>query len=101
MTSDECQQAKRTGADPADRKDQITAIKEASDSPQAFMHALGEQGYILARGERGLVLGDEAEETYSLSRQISGVKPADLREFMKGIDPQTLPTVEQAAQLQQ
>ena len=101
MTTDECQQAKRTGIDPADRKEQITALKESSDSPQAFMRALGEQGYILARGERGFVLVDEAGEIYSLSRQVSGVKPAELREFMKGIDPQTLPTVEQAAQLQQ
>jgi hypothetical protein len=98
----EWQQAERTGIDPADRKDQITALKHASDSPQAFMAALEEQGYILARGERrSFVLVDEAGEVYSLRRQLQGMKAADLRAYMTGFDPESLPTVEQAAQLQQ
>ena len=98
----EWQQAERTGIDPADRKDQITALKQASDSPQAFMRALEEQGYILARGDRrDFVLVDEAGEVYSLRRQIHGMKAADLRAYMTGLDPESLPTVEQAAQLQQ
>jgi patatin-like phospholipase/acyl hydrolase len=98
----EWQQAERTGIDPADRKDQITALKQASDSPQAFKAALEEQGYLLAKGERrDFVLVDEAGEVYSLRRQIHGMKAADLRAYMKGIDPESLPTVEQAAQLQQ
>jgi hypothetical protein len=98
----EWQQAERTGIDPADRKDQITALKEASDSPQAFMRALEEQGYILARGDRrDFVLVDEAGEVYGLARQIHGMKAADLRAYMKGLDPEILPTAEQAAQLQQ
>ncbi len=98
----EWQQAERTGINPAERKDQITALKQASDSPQAFMRALEEQGYLLAKGERrDFVLVDEAGEVYSLSRQIHGMKAAELREYMKGIDPGILPTAEQAAQLQQ
>ena len=97
----EWQQAERTGIDPADRKDQITALKQASDSPQAFIAALEEQGYILARGDRGFVLVDEAGEVYSLRRQIHGMKAADLREYMKGFDPEILPSAEMAAQLQQ
>lgn len=102
MTQDECQQAERTGLDPARRKQQITALKQASDSAGAFKAGLEEQGYILARGDkRGFVLVDEAGEIYSLSRQIRGVKRDELDEFMKGIDPQTLPTVERARELQQ
>jgi hypothetical protein len=98
----EWQQAERTGINPAERKDQITALKQASDSPQAFMRALEEQGYLLAKGERrDFVLVDEAGEVYSLSRQIHGMKAADLREYMKGLDSESLPTAEQAAQLQQ
>ena len=97
----EWQQAERTGINPADRKEQITALKQASDSPQAFKAALEEQGYLLAQGDRGFVLVDQAGEVYSLARQIHGVKRAGLDEFMKGIDPQTLPTVEQARELQQ
>jgi hypothetical protein len=96
MTTAECQQAERTGIDPARRKEQITALKQASDSARAFKAGLEEQGYILARGKRGFVLVDEAGEIYSLSRQIRGITAAELREFMKGIDLQTLPTVEQA-----
>ena len=98
----EWQQAERTGINPADRKDQITALKQASDSAQAFKTALEEQGYMLAKGDRrDFVLVDQAGEVYSLARQIRGMKAAELREYMKGIDPANLPTAEQAAQLQQ
>lgn len=97
----EWQQAERTGIDPAERKDQITALKHASDSPQAFKAALEEQGYMLAKGKRGFVLVDQAGEVYSLSRQIHGMKSGELREYMKSIDLESLPTVEQATQLQQ
>ena len=98
----EWQQAERTGVNPAERKDQITALKQASDSPQAFMRALEEQGYLLAKGERrDFVLVDAAGEVYGLARQIHGMKAAELREYMKGLDPENLPTAEQAAQLQQ
>ncbi len=97
----EWQQAERTGIKPSDRKDQITALQQASDSGQAFKTALEAQGYMLAKGDRrGFVLVDQAGEVYSLARQIR-MKAAELREFMKGIDPQTLPTVEEAAQLHQ
>ena len=52
---------------------------------------------MLARGDRrDFVIIDQAGQVHSLGRQIHGVKAAELREFMKGIDPQTLPTVEQA-----
>jgi hypothetical protein len=98
----EWQQAERTGIKPSDRKDQVTALHRASDSGQAFKTALEEQGYMLAKGDRrDFVLVDQAGEFYSLARQIRDIKAADLREFMKGIDPHTLPTTEHAAQLQQ
>ncbi|HEV2521691.1 MAG TPA: relaxase/mobilization nuclease domain-containing protein [Candidatus Acidoferrales bacterium] len=98
----EWQQAERTGIKPSERKDQITALQQVSDSGQAFKTALEAQGYMLAKGDRrGFVLVDQAGEVYSLARQIRDIKAADLREFMKGIDPESLPTPEQAAQLQQ
>jgi hypothetical protein len=97
----EWQQAERTGINPADRKDQITALKQAADSPQAFKAALEEQGYVLAKGDRDFVLVDQAGEIYSLTRQIHGMKAPKLREYMKGIESASLPTAEQAVQLQQ
>jgi len=77
----EWQQAERTGIKPADRKDQITALKQASDNAEAFKAALEEQGYMLAQGNRrDFVLIDQAGEVYSLTRQIHGMKAAALRE---------------------
>lgn len=93
----EWQQGERTGLKPADRKDQITALKQASDNALSFKAALEEHGYVLVQGDRRkFVIIDQAGQVHSLGRQIRGVKPAELDEFMKGIDPQTLPTVEQA-----
>lgn len=88
------QQGERTGLHPAALKDQITAVKQAADRAPAFKAALEEQGYVLANGDRRDF--DQAGQVHSLGRQIHGVKAAELREFMKGTDPQTLPTVEQA-----
>ncbi len=98
----EWQQGERTGIDPAARKDQITALKEACDNAQAFKVALEEQGYILAKGDRrDFVIVDETGSIHSLGRQIRDIKAAELREFMKGIDRETLPTAAQAKDLQQ
>lgn len=98
----EWQQAERSGIDPAERKEQITALFKQSDSGQAFTAALAEQGYILAQGDRrDFVIVDTAGEIYSLGRQIEGVKAKELRAFMADIDRETLPTAEQAKALQQ
>jgi hypothetical protein len=98
----EWQQGERTGIDPATRKDQITALEQASDNAQAFKVALEEQGYILAKGDRrDFVIVDQTGSIHSLGRQIRDVKAAELREFMKGIDRETLPTAAQAKDLQQ
>ena len=97
----EWQQGERTGIDPAARKDQITALKQASDNAQAFKMALEEQGYILAKGDRrDFVIVDETGSIHSLGRQIREMKAAELREFMSGIDRETLPTAAEAIELQ-
>lgn len=97
----EWQQGERTGIDPAARKDQITALKQASDNGQAFKTALEEQGYLLAKGDRrDFVIVDEAGSIHSLGRQVRDVKAAELRAFMKDVDRETLPTAAQAVDLQ-
>ena len=96
----EWQQGERTGIDPATRKDQITALKQACDNGQTFKTALEEQGYVLANGRRGFVIVDETGSIHSLGRQIRGMKAAELREFMSGIDRETLPTAAEATELQ-
>ncbi len=98
----EWQQGERTGIDPAARKDQITALKEASDNAQAFKVALEEQGYILAKGDRrDFVIVDETGSIHSLGRQVRDIKASELRAFMKSIDRETLPTAAEAKDLQQ
>lgn len=97
----EWQQGERTGLSPTARKDQITALKQASDNAQAFKTALEEQGYILAKGDRrDFVIVDEAGSIHSLGRQIRDMKAAELRAFMKDIDRETLPSAEEAKELQ-
>lgn len=93
----EWQQAERTGISAAERKNQVTALKQASDGAAAFKAALEDQGYIVAKGRRDFVLVDQMGNVYSLARQIRGIRTAELREFMKGIN---LPTVEQAKETQ-
>jgi MobA/VirD2-like, nuclease domain len=74
FTLAEWQQAKRTHQDPRAVK---TAIQDAwaiSDSKAAFIHALEERGYRIARGDRrGFVALDMHGEIYSIAKQ-AGVK---------------------------
>jgi hypothetical protein len=98
----EWQQGERAGLRPSERKDQITALKQLSDSAQAFKAALEDQGYILAKGEKApFVIVDQAGEVYNLARQIHGMNTPQVRAFMKSIDREALPTAEQAAEIQQ
>lgn len=95
----EAQQAKRAGVSPKERKEQVTALFQASDSPQAFKAALAEAGYVLAKGDRrDFVIVDEHGEIHSLARQVNGIKAKDLREFMGGME--NLPTAAEAKEAQ-
>ena len=102
MSHAEWQQYERTGVHPRERREDITALRQASDSAQAFKAALEDSGYLLAKGDRrDFVIVDEAGEIYSLGRQMLDMKAAALREFMKGIDKETLLTAKEAVKLQQ
>jgi hypothetical protein len=101
ITHAEWQQGERTGIDPREFKETITAIYKSCDNAQAFQAALDERGLIIAKGDRcDFVIVDEADQVYSLARQIKGVTAKDLRAFMAGVDGNTLPTVEDAKALQ-
>ncbi len=79
FTLAEWQQAKRQDKDPRIIK---TALQDAwaiSDSKAAFEHALSEQGFYLARGDRrGFVIVDYEGEVYSIPKWV-GVKTKDVR----------------------
>ena len=93
----ELRQEERTGIKGKDVKVEVTEAFKASDGAEAFEVALAERGYMLAKGDRrDFVIVDRAGGIHSLARRIDGMKAADLREFMAGIDPATIPSIEQA-----
>lgn len=97
VSHDEWQQAERGGIGHRERKAQVTALFEASDTGPAFKAALEDAGYVLARGDRrDFVILDEDAKVHSLGRQLAGVKAAELRAFMVEIDPEALPSVKEA-----
>lgn len=100
ISHDDWQQAERGApANHRDRKAQVTALYEASDTGPAFKAALEDAGYVLAKGDRrDFVILDADARVHSLGRQISGVKAAELRAFMTDIDPESLPGVKEARQ---
>lgn len=87
------QQAKRQGKDPRAIK---TALQDAwaiSDSKTAFIHALDERGFKLARGDRrGFLVVDHRLEYYSLSKW-SGHSPSVLKTRLG--NPKDLPSLEE------
>ena len=100
MSQDEAQQEKRTGLNADDRKAEITALHAAADGGQAFKAALEEAGYLLAKGERGYLVVDQAGGHTVLSRNIKGLKQKDVEAFMAGVELDKLPTIEEAKAIQ-
>lgn len=94
FTLAEWQQAKRQGRDAKALKAMFQERWAISDSVGGFAHALEEQGFVLAKGDRrGFVAVDYKGEAYSISRWV-GVKAKAMREKLG--DPDALPTVQQA-----
>jgi hypothetical protein len=93
----ELQQQERTGITGARVKEEVTAAFRASDGAEAFRAALQERGYTLARGDRrDYVILDEKGGIHSLARRIDSMKAAELREFMAAVNPESVPSIEQA-----
>jgi hypothetical protein len=93
----ELRQEERTGITGKRVKEEVTAAFRTSDGPDAFRAALQERGYTLARGDRrDYVILDEKGGIHSLARRIDSVKAAELREFMAALNPESVPSIEQA-----
>jgi hypothetical protein len=89
-----------TGISPEQRRAEITAAFEASDSAAAFANALEERGYVLTRGDRrGFVVVDEAGNVHSLSRYLKGHSAKAIRAKLAPLKPDDLPSVEEAKDL--
>jgi len=96
----DAQIAERSGMTPAERKEQIGALKAAAATGQELKKALEDAGYILAQGERGYLVVDEAGVYSALSRSI-GLKKAETENFMADVPLEGLPTIEQAQAVQE
>jgi len=87
------QQAKRQGKDPRAIKAALQDAWAISDSKAAFIHALEERGFRLARGDRrGFLVVDHKLEYYSLSKW-SEHSPSILKTRLG--DPKNLPSLEE------
>ncbi|MEJ8823923.1 relaxase/mobilization nuclease domain-containing protein [Variovorax humicola] len=92
----------QTGLSKADHSRQITDAWIESDSAKAFVNALAERGYILARGKRPYVVVDFYGDSHALARLIDDktVKTRDVRAFLeKDFPEESLPTVAEAQDL--
>lgn len=91
----EHQIAERTGIDPKTVTAEITALWRASDGAEAFLIALEAAGYQAAVGSRRqYVVLDAYGTVHSLSRRIDGIRVADLRQALAGIDPRRFPGID-------
>jgi hypothetical protein len=89
-----------SGLVPDDVTKQVTALWQQCDTGTAFKTALEENGYILCRGDRrDFCIVDPAGDDHSLARRIDGTKAAAVRERMKDIDRDSLPTVEEGREM--
>lgn len=93
-------QAAKTGISPEQRRKEITAAYERSDSAEGFRAALAQQGYILARGDRrGFVVVDKFADVHSLSRYVDGHTARQIKQKLAALAPEDLPSVDQAKEL--
>ena len=89
--------AKKTGISPEQRREEITSAYLAADSAAAFVNALEEKGYVLAKGDsRAFVIVDKFGDVHSLSRYVKGVSAKDIKARLSELDASHLPSVDQA-----
>jgi hypothetical protein len=86
--------------DPKDVTRDVTALWRTADSGSAFVAALQEHGYILARGDRrDFCIIDPHGDDHSLARRVSGAKATEIRERLAEVDRDALPSVADARAL--
>ncbi len=104
LSAYDCVKQKETGITHEQRMAAVTAAWKRSDSGKAFVAALEDLGYVLARGRNGArpVLVDIYGHTTALTRLIDdpAVKTKHVRELLGAeYAPENLPAVEEAQAL--
>lgn len=87
--------AKRSGQmmEPDERKELVRSIYEKTDTGQAFIAALENEGFIVARGKRGAVLVDAGGEIHALRP----LKKKEVQQRLADVKLAHLPEAEQTA----
>ena len=85
----------QTKIDVRDITAQVTELFQQSDNGRAFQAALQQHGYQLVTGRRGLLILDSAGKEHSLAKRIDGINTKELNAFMRDVDREALPTLEQ------
>lgn len=94
-------QAERTGISAQDAKELMTGIWNTTKNGKEFQAALGEKGWLLARGDRrDFVAIDPTGGVHSIARRVEGAKAADVRARFADIDPRSLKSVAEAKKFQ-
>jgi hypothetical protein len=97
----EFEQSRRLDTNLREIRETIRACWDRSDSGRAFAAALGQEGMILARGDRrDFVIVDRQGGQHALGKRITGTTAAETRARMSDIDRAALPSVDQARERQ-
>ena len=98
QTHKDVQQEKRTRLPTAQVINDLEYCFEHTDNGAAFEAALGEKGYVLARGDRRKYVVIDFEGGVHSPRRRLGVKAKVLREKWRDLKPENLPTVSDVTQ---
>ena len=92
----ETQRANEGRLNVRDIGNELTDLWRASDSGRAFVAAVEERGYRVARGDsRVFVILDHVGDDHSLARRLHGVNTAGVRAHMADVDLERLPSVDE------
>lgn len=95
------ERAKRDGFSVYEWRKEIRAIEKATATAPELIAALEDKGYLIARGDKvPFMILDPAGKPQRMAQNL-GLRASEFRDRMAGIDPQNLPTVEEAQQRRQ
>jgi len=101
-TFSEDQQARRKGQRLKEKREAIRSAWEQSEDGKSFSAALKDSGFMLAKGDkRDFVAVDERGSLYTIGKRTTGATAAQVRVKLHDLDPEKIPTIEAAREIQQ
>ena len=87
----------KTGVNPHELAQKITALYEVSKNASEFAEALKCAGCQLVQGDRTICLVDSAGHVHSLARRLPGIPAAYLKRFLADLTQDMLPLLAHVA----